>query len=362
MLPSPKSSKSFINPYYIAIASLAGCFGYMLYQSFKSRKTEEPESTSDQAVSASAIPLAINANTNSQVTTAPELILSGNKNYYDTEKKILCNNVITRKEVIKGQNFTKQVYIPLTKPTDYIEPTEKTFEVECSTDSNHMPTFSESIQPCSNTNGLIAFTEAQRHSNLQKIAYAIGKIKNPSVAIKPITGEVGGEAYATYIPSIELITYLSKLLAKEVLYENTYDSQREMVAILWCLINRMTTGYTAPAEKNVDEFKKMVKKSIAYDPESITAGSKLEKVANCLIPLVKSFFMGYFNDETHGSTHWAHFSSLRDRCPPAYYYPQGTQRTEGNELKPHQLRPNSVQNYYIGECVFVKVDEKLNGR
>jgi hypothetical protein len=255
----------------------------------------------------------------------------------------------------------KQIYIPMEKPSSYSNPKPKRFKVSCPNAEVKLPVFNELIQPCSNPKGLIAYTKAERASNMKIIAHSFGKLNKQTDPIIPEDVPDVSVAYNQYLPSSALMKFLGNVLVKEVHYENTYESQREMVGILWCLVNRMTVGSTALKVRNEANFKAAVIRAISSRPQDVVPGSELDKESDCLIPMIKAFFMGFFNDETSGSTHWAHFEALGKRCPPIYYYPQGTTYASGNVIERHRLRAKSIKNYYIRECVYVRVNEALNG-
>ncbi len=377
----------------IGLTALVSGGAYLLYRMSKSKKEDESGVDSENIVTNQEkikfpIPLP---------PPTPELRLAYRSNYYDKANLILCDNITEREvEIVEGdttdkdtkesKKVTKQFYTPLTKPADYVKPGLKKFERSCGTNTTDtviighkkqggkdveiteevpnkgLPTFSEEVTPASNPDGFIAYTQIDQDANMQKTAYALGLIETPDTAITPNLELPESRQYDAYLPDSNTLIYLAKIVACEIIYQNTFDKQREMAGVLWCLINRVTTGSTKMKERSVANFVKAIEPWVGYNPDTLLEGNDAKKaVASCLVPFVKAFFRGFFNDETHGSTHWAHIDAMVKRCPPAYYYPQGTKTRGGLTIEPYKLRPKSVKNYYINRCLYVKVDESLNG-
>ena len=287
----------------------------------------------------------------------PSLKLSTLKNFR-SDGITLCPGV---SEVLDSSKKRVQYFTPIEKPDNYIL-LPKVFEKTSA--NSTIPDFKETIKPLENSEGLIAYTPEQRLKNIRTIAYAIGKLKTEA---DKTNNTIKADNYENFIGSYSLLDFLTKVLSVEANNINTspnsniYDLQREQVAILWCLINRLTTGSTKLTTRSEGNAISSIKtKAIGYDPDLIlnADAKKMERKA-CLLPLVKAFLYGFFNDETNGATHWMHVNANLKRLPPLYHYAFDTKQksdpTKGFE--PYQLRSVNEENHYINDCVVVKVDE-----
>lgn len=287
----------------------------------------------------------------------PSLRLSTLRNFRK-DGVTLCPGV---SEVLDADKKRVQYFTPIEMPAGYSLP-PKVFEKEST--SKTVPSFNETIKPLDTSSGLIAYTSDQRLNNIRKIAYAIGKIKNE---VDKKNNTVNAENFENFVGSYNLMDFLTKVLSVEANNINTspnsnlYDLQREQVAILWCLINRLTTGSTKLTTRSEGTAISSIKtKAIGYDPDVIlNADAKKMERKSCLLPLVKAFLYGFFNDETNGATHWMHMNANLKRLPPLYHYAFDTKQKDDptKGFEPYQLRSVNEENHYINDCVVVKVDE-----
>lgn len=268
---------------------------------------------------------------------------------------------------------------------------------------NNRPEFDENINPAQIPNGLLAKSLDKRAENAIKIAVASGKTDTKKETLKtdkdfkkliPKVSEfyqkrlakLRGLAKEKKIPINTLISkdpYIKQdeLLSQEgIIYAlacllacegndftsgyNLYQRQREYVAILWSLVNRCSIGYAARQLKkectdNSANLHRAIGLAVSYtDPMLWIAKnprSKKKETAIALMPLVKAFFMGYFNEETPGSTHWFHIDA--GVYPPLYYFKQGTLTRSGEPIEPYRLSSPDSGLCFINNCFFTKVND-----
>jgi len=286
------------------------------------------------------------------ISTADDYLKLKSMKNFKADGTTLCNGVFLMDGI--------QCYRPFSAPSDYVEPLAKTFSMTASDSfKGERPDYSEVVKPLFSDKGLVAKTEQDRKNNIAFIAKASGHIVDPS---KPISVE-------SILPDPVTLGYLAKVIACEATSPkkkglNAYDLQREQVGILWCLINRIFTGSTRVAKPDASTVKKIAEKAIQasnYDPDAvlaITSNGKKE-VADCILPMVKAFFAGFFNDETYGATHWFHVDPSLATLPPLYYYPKDAKkRGTENAFPAEQVRTGDKENHYINNCFFVRVNER----
>lgn len=291
----------------------------------------------------------------SKPSSLPKLKLSSLRNYR-ADNTTLCPGVY---EVSEGGKRV-QYFAPIEMPVGHVS-LPKLFEK--TSEHKKIPDFKETINPIGTQQGLIAYDENSQLENVRKIAYAIGKI--PAKAMTDDT--INAKNLENFVGSYNFMDFLTKVIAVEANNPYTmpsaslYDLQREQVAILWSLINRLTTGSTKLTEKSESNAISSIRnKALGYDPDEIlNTNAKKMEMKSCLLPLVKAFLYGFFNDETNGATHWMHVNKNLKRLPPLYHYAFDTKQKDDptKSFEPYQVRSANEENRYVNDCVFVKVDE-----
>lgn len=251
-------------------------------------------------------------------------------------------------------------------------------------EKSNRPLFDEVIKPVGIPEGLLALDPHQRLVNSSIIAKMSGIENYPKDENAPLESTL---ELSELIPSYDDLEIPAKgpnkrhdeiLKEKGLVYSlacllacegnaissgySPYKRQQEYVAMLWALVNRCIVGYSS---RKLNEYlgtrlmlPRMVKDAAAYSPlEYVENNPKSGKkeLALSLMPLVKAFLAGYFNDETKGATHWFHTSP--EVLPPLYYRKQGSKGREGEALDPKKLRGAGLENAYVNNCIFVRVED-----
>lgn len=230
---------------------------------------------------------------------------------------------------------------------------------------------------------LLAGTPEMRRANMSKIAEVSGitfsdeditdSIEMQKKAVPVFTSDTANpdrtyvDGYLKNCKDEGIVYALAALLACEgsdmVLVYDKYLRQLEYVAMLWAIINRFNTGATAKKlkssfSKNYALVDGIAAATLTYDPIAKVEGNRGSKkdLAISLVPLVRAFLAGYFNDITGGATHWYH-PPKKGEFPPKYYYPAGTKGRDGKDIPAHSLRQKDVPVSFVNDCMLVKVDE-----
>lgn len=268
---------------------------------------------------------------------------------------------------------------------------------------NNKPNFKQDIDPATSANGFFATTPEQRAENALKIARASNKTGLKTATI------VTMEDFKKLIPDVSKLLETKKAKMQEIANDtqqelkdlekadpyakqdkklseegiiyalacllacegnnhtsgyNHYQRQREYVAILWSLVNRCSTGYASRVLNKICDIPEIrlhraIGLAISYTDPMLWIDShesaKKKDVAISLMPLVKAFFMGYFNEEVQGATHWFHADA--GVYPPLYYFSQGTLTRDDKPIEPHKLRSADSGICFINNCFFTKVKD-----